>query len=159
MSQVAETLYVLRDIHLPQSVNGWPPAPGWLGLAVLLFIGLMLGLWGVYRHYQHRRRKQRIWQQFFELEQAYQQQTLPPQQIMIRLSILLRRLALRCYPRRQIAGLIGSAWLQFLDQTLNDDQVFSQQAQVLISAPYQAQVTDSLQPVFDLCRRWIQQHV
>jgi len=47
----------LRDIHLPDPIGWWPPAPGWsivLGLLVLASAGLAFALW-----HRHRRRLQR----------------------------------------------------------------------------------------------------
>ncbi len=68
----------LRDIHLPQSVHWWPPAPGWWIVAALL---LALGIW-LSRYLQARYRRQyfrgesqdllkQIWQDY---QQNHQQQ-------------------------------------------------------------------------------------
>ena len=67
----------LRDIHLPQAVHWWPPAPGWWVVAAL---SLALTIWLV-RFLQRRYRRQyfrsesldllkQIWQDY---QQAYQQ--------------------------------------------------------------------------------------
>ena len=67
----------LRDIHLPQAVHWWPPAPGWWVVAALI---LALTIWLV-RFLQRRYRRQyfrsesldllkQIWQNY---QQAYHQ--------------------------------------------------------------------------------------
>ena len=67
----------LRDIHLPQTVHWWPPAPGWWIAAALI---LALTIWLI-RFLQTRYRRQyfrsesldllkQIWQDY---QQAYQQ--------------------------------------------------------------------------------------
>jgi hypothetical protein len=158
MSQVAKTLYALRDVHLPDAVSAWPSTPGWTVLFVLLIVACLVGIgWG-YRYWRRRRLIQGIWQRFTELECAYHQQTQPAERVIAELSTLLRRLALRAYPREQIAGLQGNDWLAFLDKSLGGDD-FQQRARELVTAPYQARVTSELQPVFDLCRQWIKHHV
>lgn len=35
----------LRDIHLPDPVSWWPPAPGWYGVLLLLIIFSALAWW------------------------------------------------------------------------------------------------------------------
>jgi len=38
----------MRELHLPDPVGWWPPAPGWWVVAVLVAIALVLG-WHVWR--------------------------------------------------------------------------------------------------------------
>ena len=51
----------LRDIHLPNAITGWPPAPGWwiLGLVIIVTVGITATLL-IKRHQKRRFRRQAI---------------------------------------------------------------------------------------------------
>lgn len=106
----------LRDIHLPDPVGWWPPAPGWW-LLLLLCIALIAGaLW--WRRYRFRKL-------------AYKREALAEWQniharylndkdnavLLAELSVLLKRTSITRYGRTETAGLAGEQWLEFLDQT------------------------------------------
>lgn len=100
----------LRDIHTPDPISWWPPAPGWWMLAVLLLLGVA-AIWA-YIRYRHRRRalyalQDRIQVLASELDQA---------DINQQLSILLRRACISFFPRAEVASLTGDDWLNFLNQ-------------------------------------------
>ena len=40
-TNIAEPLADLRDIHLPQPISWWPPAPGWWILLGLLLVSIL----------------------------------------------------------------------------------------------------------------------
>ncbi len=44
--EAEDPLSQLRDIHLPEPVTFWPPAPGWWFILLLILIGLVF----LYRH-------------------------------------------------------------------------------------------------------------
>ncbi|NEX21145.1 DUF4381 domain-containing protein [Thiorhodococcus mannitoliphagus] len=106
----------LRDWHLPDPLSWWPPAPGWwilLGLAVLAMVAAFLWI-------RRLRRRGRAWRaakrELVGLRAAYESDR-DGRRFIAELSRLLRRLALLRYPRERVAGLSGSAWLEFLDAT------------------------------------------
>jgi len=74
--QGADPLAQLRDIHIPDSVSWWPPAPGWWGLVVIIFVAMVLvWLW-------RRRRRQRSCQRaalchLEHLEEQYRSDPAP----------------------------------------------------------------------------------
>ncbi|MFA5700426.1 MAG: DUF4381 domain-containing protein [Desulfuromonas sp.] len=117
-----DPLAQLRDIHLPDAVSWWPPAPGWwlvAGVAGLVLV--VLGWW-----LQKRRRSQQLlqWQRrgqrlaLQELERLRREQLTSPETLVGELSVLLRRVAILHYPASNCAALLGQEWLQFLDRTL-----------------------------------------
>lgn len=146
---------ILRDIHLPNPVSWWPPAPGWWMLLALLILFTLATLWGIRRY--HRRSYRRLaLRQLATLEQNFNQQQ-DGQQLIQQLSQLLRHMAVLHYPPQQCAGLHGETWLEFLDQPFGAVKPFSTGAgQCLASGPYQ-QATPQLDTValFQLSRRWL----
>lgn len=106
-------LQQLRDIHL-----GAPPAEGWLSDYGWLLLGLLLGcLLGLLLF--------RLWplgRAYWQLRQLRQQ----PDHFMDQLNLWLKRTALHLWPRSEVAGLHGRAWLMFLDRASQSQ--FSQYA-------------------------------
>jgi len=146
----------LRDIHLPANVSWWPPAPGWWFLAGLMII-LMIVVAAWYR------RRQRLQmsaiklarKELEELRDKYQQDR-DSQQLIREISILLRRLNISIYPRKDTAGLIGSAWLQHLDQSMQGEPFTSGAGKILVDAPYRRDIQiEEIEPLVKLCTDWI----
>ena len=140
----------LHDIHLPDAVSWWPPAPGWwllCGLGLLLLAGLLL-----FRRHRLRSRYRRL--ALHEIEQLVQ---FPPADLAAELSQLLRRAALCHYPRRVCAGLCGEDWLEFLDQPFADRPFSRGIGRSLLDAPYRQDSVLDDQALLALCRRWLKQ--
>jgi hypothetical protein len=97
-------LQQLRDIH-----PGPPPSAGWLSsLGPFVLLGLLLLLIGFLLY--------RLW----PLARAYRQLRLlsvEPDLFMPELNLWLKRTALLCESRQDIAPLHGMAWLTFLDRS------------------------------------------
>ncbi len=145
----------LRDIHLPDPISWWPPAPGWW-LLLLLPILIYIGWWSVHRWSRRHRLKKNALIELDQLKQAY---TNDPnvQRCASELSALLRRIALVRYPRHQVAALTGEAWLEFLDQNTDASSPFTQGAgRLLITAPFQPHTTTPLDELFMVCQHWIE---
>lgn len=142
----------LRDIHLPEPVSWWPPAPGWWVVAALasLLVGLLyLG----YRRHRRNRWRRSALAALARLSEAMPE-TLPAD-----LSVLLRRVAITRFPRREVAGLTGQDWLAFLDRTLDGGEAFRSGAgRILLHGPYRQRgmALDS-RALLALCERWIRQ--
>ena len=145
----------LRDIHLPDAVSWWPPAPGWWMLLVLLVVSVLLG---GYLHHRYRRNAlQRAAQQALHRIGEDYRQSGDAQALAQQLSILLRRVSLSCYPRRQVAGLTGYAWLRLLDRSLPGDEFQQGAGRVLIDAPYSLDSRVDGPALLQLCERWLRQ--
>lgn len=143
----------LRDIHLPEPISWWPPAPGWwLLLAALVLLGL-LG-WYAWRNYQRTQIQRQARLALHHIRQRYQQQR-DDQMLARECSQWLRRVSLSLFPRQQVAGLTGEAWLQWLDQG-SDGQAFQQGVgRVLCAAPYAKQVELDAEALLTLCEQWL----
>lgn len=152
-----DTLAELREIHLPPPVSWWPPAPGWWLLAGLLVaFALLLAVWWRRRHRQGALARQAR-AELARVRRHYQEKRDP--RVMAReLSRLLRRVAISCFPREQVAGLTGEAWLEFLDRALGERESPFRQGvgRVLVEAPYAVGVRIEAEPLLELVARWIE---
>jgi len=111
MSADPADLSNLHDIVLPAAIYYWPPAPGWwiLALAVLALAAiLIIRLLAHYRRNAYRRVALR---ELDAIGPAVDSASA------VRISGVLKRTALVAFPREQVAGLTGPAWLAFLDRT------------------------------------------
>ena len=125
-----DLLNQLADIHLPEPVSYWPPAPGWWVLAVLLLIGLVIFA----RYLMAKRERQKICQHAVaELDRCFERlgqtsDSLDKAQLhyVNEVNSVLRRVALVHFPDSNVAGLGGSAWVDFIREKgdsslLNED--------------------------------------
>ncbi len=98
----------LRPVHTPPPPGWWPPAPGWWLLAGALLLAATGTVWWWRRRTRLRRVALR------ELD-ALAARRPPLPELAEALNRLLKRYALACYPRHQVAALTGQRWLAFLD--------------------------------------------
>ena len=145
----------LRDIHLPDPVSWWPPAPGWWMLLMLLLAIVLLS--GFLHHRYRRNALQRAARQALHRIGEDYRQSGDARVLVQQLSILLRRVSLSRYPRQQVAGLTGSAWLGLLDRTLPGDEFQHGAGRVLIEAPYSLDSRVDGPALLQLCERWLRQ--
>jgi hypothetical protein len=138
----------LHDIVAPIPVPWWPPAPGWLFLGGLFLLVLLIVLTrAVLRYRRNTYRRAAL----TELQRvAAETEPLPL------ISGLLKRTALATYPREDVAGLTGEAWVEWLAET----------GKMTLPAPvvtalgqnlYDGGKTDS-KALIDFTTRWIQRH-
>ena len=95
----------LRDIVVPDPPPFWPPAPGvWVVLGILTAV-VAIACWrlfGAWRRNGHRRAGLAL---LGGADTAHD------------VSVILKRVALAVFPRRQVASLYGEAWISFLNMT------------------------------------------
>ncbi len=154
MGAAGDPLAGLRDIHLPATVNWWPPAPGWWALAAALALGLALAVWLVLRWRRGRVRRAAL-RELRALETAYAEAG-DAGAFAADLSRLLRRYALQRFPRREVAGLTGQDWLRFLDTTGGRGQFAEGPGRALTIAPYRPPQSLDVPALAGLGRRWIE---
>ena len=157
MTMKADILSDLRGFHWPEPVSWWPPAPGWWIVAVLLVI---LTAMVIVRIGRRRRRLAATWAALAELaalRSAYESPT-DGAALARELSQLLRRFALVRFPRREVAGLAGKAWLAFLDAHGGDRAFSDGPGRALIEAPYRASAPLQVEALMGLVEGWIKRN-
>lgn len=156
MRPMSEPL-VLREIHLPEAVGGWPPAPGWLLSAALLLALLWLVI-RLRRHWRAGALRRAVRREFKGLRKAWRASG-DDQALLRGLSALLRRVAITTAPRESVAGLQGEAWLAFLDAGLPERRRggFTEGVgRVLADGPYRPDATLDAKPLLKLTRVWLE---
>ncbi|MGD8581232.1 MAG: DUF4381 domain-containing protein [Gammaproteobacteria bacterium] len=146
----------LRDIHLPEPLSWWPPAPGWWLL--LLLCATIIAAIFVFKQLRQRRLLKRT--VFAELDRIKQQhdENNDRVQLVKALSVLMRRASISYYPRSHSAGLTGEQWLQHLDKTAHRKEFRNGVGKILASAPYlpsNSQLDIDTKALFTLCEDWL----
>ncbi|MEO8545561.1 MAG: DUF4381 domain-containing protein [Burkholderiaceae bacterium] len=146
----------LRDIHLPGAPAFWPPAPGWWLLGTLLLALLAWAGIAALKRHRIRQERQLVRDALARIEAGLAQDDGAA--AFADLSVLLRRHALSRYPRAQVAGLTGRAWLQFLDQAGGASGFADGPGRVLATAPYQRVAPADLDPtaLLALVGQWLE---
>lgn len=150
-----DPLAQLRDIHLPDAVSAWPPAPGWWLLTALLLALLIAGLYWLRSIIRRNRYRRMALKQLNALATTSTGTAEQLQQI----NQLLKQTALAARPATDIAALNGEQWLAFLDKTGNTS-AFSQGAgNALKDGPYSpAPANVDTEALHQLSAQWIKQH-
>ena len=165
------TALPLREIHLPDAVGWWPPAPGWWILPILVL--LAAGITWYCRILYRRRRYSAINMARKELARIKSRYTVDRDagHCVRSVSGLLRRLCISVFPRAESAGLTGAEWLAFLQgavqpgagvgesrdagQKTGDDRL-QHIGRVLLEAPYRRQVAEEdVESLIGFCSSWI----
>lgn len=153
----------LRDIHLPDAVSWWPPAPGWWIVAGVLLLTLLIG-YMARKHYRSKALQRQIVAEIETIKNNYQSHK-NTYTLTQSLSVLLRRSCISFYPRHETAGLTGEDWLHYLDSTYpekssSSDSPFQQGVgKILASAPYMAEKSSTDidgNALLELCEKWLQ---
>ena len=151
-----DPLTQLRDIHLPEAISAWPPAPGWW-LLLILIVALLATLIIYWRnHIQRNRYRKYALQQLATLEQQN------PVDYLQQLNRLLKQTAIAAIaakPSFDIAGLSGQQWLAFLDTSDNSTDFSQGAAKALLDGPYAPTVTDlNITELEKVAEQWIKNH-
>ncbi|MBT8130570.1 MAG: DUF4381 domain-containing protein [Gammaproteobacteria bacterium] len=146
----------LRDIHLPEPVSWWPPAPGWW---LLLIAGIIIiaGLLVFRRISNSRLLKRTVIAELNTVREAYHQNH-DPVELVKSLSTLMRRASISFYPRGTAASLTGQDWLKYLDSTSTRKDFEHGNGRILATAPYlpaNSRIDVDLEDLLSLCENWL----
>ncbi len=123
----------LRDIHVPETVHWWPPAPGWWALAAAVLIAAAALAWLAWRRRTRVRRAALAELRRIEKDYADHGDVA---RLAKELSLLLRRAAITVAPRSEVAALTGDDWLAWLDRGLEGRPFSAGPGHCLADAPY-----------------------
>ena len=144
----------LKDIHMPPEVPFWPPAFGWwilLFLSILIAYILSFWLWHSYKLRRPKIEALRI------LEDIQNQYNLTNDIILtlVRLSKLMRRVAITFYENEEVASLHGLAWLEFLDKTGKTDDFTKGVGKILGTGIYMKEPSFEIDSLFSIVKKWM----
>ena len=149
----------LADIHLPDPVGLWPPAPGWWLLSAAALAVLLIALLKLRARYRRNAYRRAARSALLQAWQVYQSDSDGGRYLRT-FNQLLKRTALAGYPRESVAGLSGAAWVDFLAATADG---LPQSAKTLLqAAPYRpataAADAAELARIHQLGLDWIKRH-
>lgn len=155
-----ELLAQLADIHLPEPVSFWPPAPGWWVLAILL---LFLVLWMSRKSFLANRRRKIKAQALNELEKCYSTYSHDSDSDSNRLKLryvneansVLKRVALVHFPGAAVAGLGGPEWVGFIKDNGQSDLLTSEIADALSHGRFQTKLEINVDEMNNFATQWI----
>ncbi len=111
--QQQQLLNQLQDIQLPDPIGWWPLSYTWW-LLIFMVGSLLMGLlW----YYFDQKKRNAYRTEALAYLQALESNPDNPNQQLLEINRLLKRVALTCYPRTEVAALNDQAWLDFLAKT------------------------------------------
>lgn len=160
----ANPLSQLADIHLPEPVGFWPPAPGWW---ILFFLLCAAAVWAARRYYAGWKLARARSFAIAELDKqlaALRQQSAnrsPEETAALNLvfvsdvNAVLRRVAMKNFPHQNFASLGGAAWISFLrehgDASLLDDTL----ARTLSEGRFAREWEVDTERLYKMAHQWI----
>jgi len=152
-----------REVTLPEPIGYAPQTAGWyilLGLAMTLAFYLIIRFFLQWHRNRYRRSA------LLHLGTIEREIHEPPRRAgaLAALPALVKRTALACFPREEVANLSGEAWLKFLDQTYGGREFTKGAGRLLPILAYQATADIAGVPEADaralisLIETWIRKH-
>ena len=143
----------LRDIHLPDAVSWWPPAPGWWALVGLLVTATVLVVW-----WQRRFRARRANRAAAALlDTAVAQARAEPLAAVQMVSLALRRFVVTS-EGRGAAAVTDQAWLDLLDSRWGNNHFSAGHGRLIAQAPYmpaERVESETAVKLIELARQWL----
>lgn len=125
----------LHDIEGLDAISLWPLAIGWWILIACGIFVLGTAIWLLRRRLNYLRSwKRDTFKKLDSLEQNLSPSTSG--ETIAFLSEYLRRIAVRRFPRKECAGLVGEAWLKWLKEHDPKQFDWAEKGKLLIEIPY-----------------------
>ena len=167
-----ELLAQLADIHLPEPVSFWPPAPGWWVLAISL---LILILWTSRKAFIANRRRKIRARALAELQKCYtnyanhirdvslsnsasnqdNESDLQKLRYVNEANSVLKRVALVHFPDSAVAGLGGPEWVSFIRNTGESGLLTTEITDALSHGRFQTTLEIDVDAMNNFAVQWI----
>lgn len=151
----ADPLQALHPLREPPEIGWWPPAPGWWLLCALLLFAFTGTAWLIYCRYSRNAYRR---QGLLALQSLHEQYRSSGDLAVLLTGVnaLLKSVALRAWPRRDIAALSGTEWLLFLNSSAPPGPRFEP---VDVTAQYRhdpGKIDEDR--LYSAARHWIRRH-
>ncbi len=121
----------LHDIEGLDSISAWPLSSGWW----ILILGFAVGIFFLKKRLDYLRSwKKDTFKKLDHLEKNLSSST--SFETIAFLSEYLRRIAIKRFPRKECAGLVGSDWLKWLEAHDPKQFDWTEKGKLLIEIPY-----------------------
>ncbi len=148
MAQNENPLDKLKDIHLPEQIDGFVMTPGWW--IILLLLALII-IYFVIKQIKKRKALALLKPLAVEIAELKSKQATTDS--LAKLSALIKRIALVYYPQSQVASLTGNNWITFLNAEQPQHQFTNQQIHWITEFVYQKEVSISNSNWHDLLEK------
>jgi len=155
------TLRQMADIALPPPVSMMPATWGWAVLAALLLLVLAFAFWRWLRRRAQNRYRREALTEIAELEAGIANHD-DRARALAALPAIVKRTALAVWPREQVAGLSGPAWVEFLKAHAGRAKIDADGYAVFSAAEYRLSDVVPDEPTarrsLAAARQWIEGH-
>ena len=148
-------LSALHPLRSPDAIGWWPPAPGWWVLLVAILVAVAVAAWVIRRRYRSNAYRRHALQQLARVQAAHRADA-DTSHYLAQINALLKSVALRAYPQRDIAAVHGGQWRAFLNRDLPETL---QLQDTFDDAVYQKSCPDvDLPRIEQAAQYWIRKH-
>ena len=132
MRDDAELIRGMMDISQPEINFWWPLAPAWY----VIMLVIIISIWWIIRYWLDKTQFRRA--MFRELQiLKHQYHTQHNSRKMVSgINQLLKKICIKKFPDRAVAGMTGMTWLNFLDNSGKTVQFSQGAGQLLLVEPY-----------------------
>jgi hypothetical protein len=150
----------LRDIEGLDAISYWPLASGWWIIIGLIVVMIAVLIYLFYKRYNYRKSWQYAsYKNLQQIETQLLTEDKDTKQLLHKLSVEIRRIAMTTAERESCAGLAGKQWLQWLQAHDPRNYDWPSQGQVLIEYQYMpdAGTKDTLhiKSLIIAAKRWV----
>ncbi len=147
----------LRPNYLPDPVSYWPLAIGWWFIIGCLFIAICIVILLTIRSYRKNRYRSVGLKKASLIFQQYNSHG-QKRQFAHECNRLLKLVALKAFPRQDIAQLNGEEWLDFLYRSSGNPLFKSPEASALGSDRFKPDQELNVEQLHKLTKSWIKKH-